>query len=272
MSEFPDTTLVIAGHGSSKSPNQALPARQHAAYIQRLGLFEDVKTTFWKEPPFLKDILSDIHTKRIVIVPNLACSGHINKVVIPCEMGLEGEITKKDDQEILLCSPVGEYPALPELIALRLKEVLNELGLAPQNTTVFLTGHGNPNPNRPASHDSTVLMALKIFQHFQLHAILPAFIEEKPLLSDWERRTECENILILPFMIAAGIHGARDIPEQVGINPSQAQWDVMLEKGTPAGPFIKEGRKIWLMRAMGSHPRIADFIVNLAREKLTGLS
>ena len=80
--------MIIAGHGSSKSPNQARPARKHAEMIREKGIFADVHTAFWKEDTRLKDVMAKVETDEVVIVPNLACSGHINQVVMPREMGL----------------------------------------------------------------------------------------------------------------------------------------------------------------------------------------
>jgi len=266
---YKNTTLVIAGHGSSKSPNQAKPAREHAAYIQKLNIFADVRTTFWKEDIFLKDALNGITTDEIVIVPNLACSGQINQMVIPREMGLEGALTIKGNQRIHLCKPVGEYEGLPLLISTRLQEVMNAQNLTTMDTTVFLVAHGNTNPERPASHDTTLMMATKVYQHHPIHAILPAFLEEKPFLQGWEKRCSTPNVIVLPFMIAQGMHGARDIARLVGVTPSKIQSDQMQETGTPAGPFEIQGRKIWLMRAMGSHSKMADIIIEIAKKQVS---
>ncbi|MDV7340169.1 CbiX/SirB N-terminal domain-containing protein [Terasakiella sp. A23] len=268
-STFKDTTLIIAGHGSSKSPNMARPARRHAKYIRDKDIFADVRTAFWKEEVQLKDALTGVETEQVVIVPNLACSGHINRVVIPREMGLDGKVTQRGHQTIRMCEPVGDHPDLPKLIADRLKTVMIERDLHPKDTTVFLVAHGNPNPERPASHDTTVMMTTKIYQHYPTHAILPAFIEEKPFLHGWKNRTDSPNVIVLPFMIAAGTHGAKDIPNFIGVTPTEEQAEDMRENGTPAGPFNVDGQQLWLMRAMGSHPGIADFIIDIAKKQLS---
>ncbi|NVK17620.1 MAG: hypothetical protein HWE30_02865 [Methylocystaceae bacterium] len=263
------TTLIIAGHGSSKSPNMARPARKHAQYIRDKNIFADVRTSFWKEDVPLKEALVGVDTDEVVIVPNLACSGYINQVVIPREMKLDGELTLRGKQKVHLCPPVGDHPNLPKLIADRLKVVMEERNLAPEETTVFLVAHGNPNPDRPVSHDTTVMMATRIYQHYQTKAILPAFIEEKPFLHGWQKRTQSPNVIVLPFMIAAGVHGAKDIPNFIGIEPGEEQAEDMRENGTPAGPFKVGDQNIWLMRAMGSHPAIADFIIDIAKTQLS---
>ncbi len=265
---YPHTTLIIAGHGSSKSPNQARPAREHAEMIRARDIFEDVQTAFWKEDTRLKDVLAKVKSKNVVIVPNLACSGQINKVVIPREMGLTGQLTERDGKRIHLCKPVGEHSGLPLLIAERLNEVMEGHQMEPKETTIFLAAHGNPNPDRPASHDTTLMMATRIYQHLPVHAILPAFIEEKPFLHGWQNRTNSKNILVLPFMIAAGVHGAKDIPNFLGITPTEKQAEELRETGKPAGPFPVVGREVFLMRAMGSHPKMAEFIVDIAEEEL----
>lgn len=265
----PNTTLIIAGHGSSKSPNQARPARNHAKAIRKKGIFADVLTAFWKEDTRLNKVMEQVTTDEVVIVPNLACSGYINKRVIPNEMGLNGPVTKTGGQRIHLCKPLGEHHGLPDLIARRLQKVMTDQQLSPKDTTVFLVAHGNPDPNRPASHDTTVMMATRVYQQLPVHAILPAFIEEKPFLKGWAKRTNSPNILVLPFMIAAGIHGAKDIPNFLGIQPTEEQTEAMHDFGSPIGPFEVEGRRLWLMRAMGSHPEMADFIVDIAEQALS---
>jgi len=209
-----------------------------------------------------------VKTDEIVIVPNLACSGYINQSVIPKEMGLDGPLSIRGHQRIQITKPVGEYEGLPELMANRLREVMIERHMEAKDTTIFLVAHGNPDPKRPASHDSTVMMATKIYQHLPIHAILPAFLEEKPFLEGWEERTDSKNIIALPFMIAAGIHGAHDIPRYLGISPSEDQTNEMRENGTPAGPFQINDQNIWMLRAMGSHPKIADAIVEMAIQTL----
>lgn len=266
---YKNTTLIIVGHGSSKSPNQARPARKHAQYIRTLDIFAEVRTAFWKEDTFLKDALNDIKTDEIVIVPNLACSGHINQTVIPREMGLDGILTIRGSQHIHMCKPVGDFEGLPFLIASRLHDVMVERKLEAKDTTAFLVAHGNTNPDRPASHDTTLMMATKMYQQHPMHAILPAFIEEKPFLKGWDKRTNSANVIILPFMIAQGMHGARDIARLVGVEPSSIQSEQMQENGTPAGPFNVMGRNVWLMRAMGSHPKLADMIVEIAKDHLS---
>lgn len=263
------TTLIIAGHGSSKNPNQARPARRHARWIAEQGIFADVKTAFWKEDPKLGDVLSDVTTPEVVIVPNLACSGFINKVVIPREMGLDGDFTRRGDQCIHLCQPVGEHPGLPALMADQLQAVMSEKGISPRDTTVFVVAHGNPDPERPASHDTTVMLATRTYSYCPVRAILPAFLEEKPFLANWDKRINTPNVLVLPFMIAAGTHGARDIPNFLGIQPDPKQERNLHEHGIPAGPFspIPDCR-LWMMQAIGVHPKMAEFIIDIARDKL----
>ena len=166
--------------------------------------------------------------------------------------------------------------ALPEVLGQsilgvieRLHQVMEDQQLSPSETTVFVVAHGNPDPDRPASHDSAVMLATRTYSHFPVQAMLPAFLEEKPFLKNWEKRVNTPNVIVLPFMIAAGTHGARDIPEFLGIELSPQQEIDLHENGRPTGPFeAAPGRLIWLIQAIGSHPRMAEFIVDIAREKL----
>lgn len=264
MTDYKNTTLIIAGHGSSKATHASRPARLHADHIRAKGIFGEVRTVFWKEAPKLSDALRDIRTERAVIVPNLACSGYINQTVMPREMGLSAADCVVNGIRVQMAPPVGEHPHLPRLIGNRLNEVIEERSLDPDDTTVFLVAHGNSNPDRPISHDTTVMMATRIYQTCPVQALLPAFLEEKPFLHSWKVRARTKNVIVLPFMIAAGVHGATDIPNHLEFSSTDEEFFDMITDGTPIGPKEIHGHHVWLMRAMGSHPKIADFIADLA--------
>ncbi len=52
---YPDTALLIVGHGSTVNPDSGAPSLAHAAAIRKRNLFARVACAFWKEEPSLRD-------------------------------------------------------------------------------------------------------------------------------------------------------------------------------------------------------------------------
>ena len=142
-----DAALVIIGHGSSISPNSSLATTLQGNEIRRRNLFAEVHEAFWKEAPFLGDVLDDVAAPRVFVVPNLACRGYITSDVIPRTMGLTGRVTERigrhGHQTVILCNPVGTNPRIAKVVAGRAESIVTEFGLAAEETCLMLVGHGS---------------------------------------------------------------------------------------------------------------------------------
>ena len=257
-----DAALVVVGHGSALNPDSGRPTRRHAAEIRRRGIFAEVHTAFWKEEPFLGRILDAATAPRVFVVPNLACKGYITGEVMPKEMGLQGAETVRGKQRIYLCDPVGAHPEIAALIARRAGGIVNDHGLDTADTCLLLIGHGSAR-NRQSSIQTQLVAETLAGQDIAAET-RAAFLEHSPLVGDWARDTAAANVIVVPFMISNGLHGARDIPVLLGLPPDAAGLKRMAEAGAPAGPYEVEGRKVWYCRAVGSEPVVADIIVEQA--------
>lgn len=110
-----DATLVIAGHGSSKSSASADATRDFAASIAAENCFAHVVTGFIEEPPFLRDVSVD---GAAVCLPFFATLASHTTQDIPqdwASVGNRGPIT----------APVGLAEEVPELLAAALAGLQN---------------------------------------------------------------------------------------------------------------------------------------------------
>lgn len=263
-SAFRTAALVLVGHGSARNPHSSQATRQHAETIRRRGLFAEVHVAFWKETPLFADVLDAVQAPDIFIVPNLACRGYITGQIIPREMGLDGPLTVQGDTRIRLCDPVGTHPRIAEVVAERVQAVITAHGLRAEDTCVALIGHGTT--RNPESAIRTNAVANQLQAMGLGTQVRTAFLEQEPRVETWEALTQAANIVVMPFMISNGLHGAEDIPALLGLDPADSGFRKMAETGIPTGPYTIRGRRLWYCRAVGAEPVVADIIVDLVQD------
>ncbi|MCB2101353.1 MAG: hypothetical protein KDE22_10815 [Rhodobacterales bacterium] len=264
-SAFQDAALVLVGHGSALNANTAQAILDHADELRRRGLFAEVHTAFWKQAPFLDEILDRVAARRVYVVPNLACKGYITQQVIPKAMALTGRVTHRigagGPMEITLCDPVGTHPRMSRAIADRARSVIDGHGLDPADTCLLLVGHGNARNGQSSMQTQAVADALAAMG--LVADVRTAFLEQDPKVPDWARSTPARNAIVMPFMISNGLHGAVDVPQLLGLDPEHPAMARMAAEGHPAGPYEVDGRRIWYCRAAGCEPAVAEVILDL---------
>lgn len=258
----PGTALVLLGHGSARNRSSSAPTRACGERIRGWKIFDQVEVAFWKEEPFLGVILDRIGAPEVYVVPNLAAKGYITGELIPRQMGLRGPVTLRREglQRVYLCEPVGGHPRIAAFIADRAVSLMATHRLAPEDTCILLVGHGsgrNPQSAIQTKALADTLSALQIAAE-----VKAAFLEHEPRVADWTLQTDAGAVMVVPFMISNGHHGAEDVPALLGIDPASPKIRAMIADGIPAGPFHLRGRRLWYCRAVGSEPFIADLVLD----------
>src|SRR5206468_11196702 len=163
-----DSALLIVAHGSTVNPDSSAPTLAHAAEIRRREIFADVGCAFWKEEPSLRDalFLFDPETIReVCVVPNFISEGYFTQTVIPRELKLNGATTKRPSgQTWRYCQPVGNHPAVTELLLKRAREVAPNVD--PGETSLLIVAHGtdlNENSAVAAKRETEKIRALGKF-------------------------------------------------------------------------------------------------------------
>ncbi len=271
-----DSALLIVGHGSTVNPDSSAPTLAHAAEIRRRNIFGEVQCAFWKEEPSLRDaiFLFDPDTiKNVSVVPNFISEGYFTQTVIPRELELNGKVTKRaNGQTWHYGEPVGNHPLMTELLVQRAREIAP--GVTEKETSLLIVAHGtdlNEKSAVAAKREAEKIRALGRYAN-----VLNVYMEEFPLVSDWNVLTSSRNVVVVPFFISDGLHSYEDIPVLLGIaEPRHGEFVHQRKKSTSTaeqkgsdvfrrGPYQVDNRFLFYASSIGTDPRVADIIVEQA--------
>lgn len=253
----PGSALLIVGHGSTENPDSSTPYFDHADEIRKRGLFDQVHCCFWKEEPSLREARFLIDSREIYVVPDFISEGYFTQEVIPRELGLEGPTTERHGRTWHYTLPVGVHDSMTDLLLRRARQVAP--GVPPGETSLFIVGHGtglNQNSTK-AIRDQVELIRGKS----GYAAVFDAYMEEQPFIADWADQAPTENVVVVPFFIADGLHSYQDIPVLLGIEsePGEAasQRDVFRHN-----PHHLRGKTLHYSPAIGTERLMADVILD----------
>jgi len=256
--------LLIVGHGSTVNPDSSAPTLAHAVEIRRRNIFAEVQCAFWKEEPSLRDALSlfDPETiKNVYVVPNFISEGYFTQTVIPRELELSGRVTRRaNGQRWNYCEPVGNHSLMTQLLVQRACEIAPNVPEA--DTSFLIVAHGtdlNENSAVAAKREAARIRALNRYAN-----VLNVYMEEFPLVSDWQTLTNTPNVVVVPFFISDGLHSYEDIPILLGIADESSSGEPKRSEVFRRGPYKIDNRSLFYASSIGTDPRIADIIVELA--------
>ena len=254
MISEPSSALLVIGHGSTVNPDSSTPTWNHAHEIRRRGIFADVQCAFWKEEPSLRDarfFFADETIHDVFVVPNFISEGYFTQTVIPRELELPDPVTTRANRQIwIYCEPVGNNPLVTELLLARAREIAPNAELT--ETSLLIVAHGtelNDNSAVAAKREAERIRARGEFA-----TVANAYMEEPPLIAEWDRLTNAQNVIVVPFFIADGLHSYEDIPKLLGIECTGM--DVFRKN-----PHQVRGRSLYYGKAIGTDPRFADVII-----------
>lgn len=257
MEAKPQSALVIVGHGSTLNPDSSAPMHDHADLIRERGIFGEVAVCFWKEEPSMREVFRMVESDDVYVVPDFISEGYFTRTVIPRELDLDGAITLRGRRTIKYCDPVGNHPHMTDVILRRARETAPDA--PPRETSLVIVGHGtalNDNSAIAAKEQVRRIGAMGIYGE-----VAAAYMEEPPLIAEWDRVTRCENVVVVPFFIADGLHSYQDIPVLLGIEeeglPAASQREIFRRN-----PHLARGRRLYYASAIGTEPSLADVILD----------
>ena len=133
----PDTTLLIAGHGTGRNANSRKAVERQVELIRALDIYTEVGAVFMEEAPFIKGCHETVKTKNIIVVPFFISDGLHAVEDIPVLLGeperlvkerlAAGQPTWRNPTErggklIWYSSSIGTEPLLADVILERVKE------------------------------------------------------------------------------------------------------------------------------------------------------
>ena len=269
------STLILIGHGSTLNDRSANAVYQHAAELRRRRIFGEVREAFWKQEPFLEKVAAETKSARVFFVPLLVSEGYFSEVAIPKRLGFlrEGEvgfdrITRREDQTLVYCKPVGTHRSITELLLARATGVLRDFpfprAAKPAEATLFVVGHGTEqidNSRKSIEAQVTAIREKRLFA-----AVQALFLEEEPRAGRWSELAETRYVVVVPFFMGDGMHVEQDIPVLLGEASRIVDQRVKANQPAWRNPTEKHGKLVWYSRSVGSHEGMVELILARARE------
>lgn len=262
LNNLSHAALILVGHGSTLNPDSSAPTHLHADTIRAKGLFREVVCCFWKEEPSMREVYESVDSEVIYIVPNFISEGYFCQQVLPRELRLDGSVTHRDGKTIYYCDPVGIHPNMTRLLLQRADEVA--AGVPRDETSLIIVGHGtNLNDNSTKAIQDQVRFIREGGYGFA--EVVDAYMEEAPLVSDWQTMTTAKNVVVVPFFIADGLHSFQDIPVLLGMEkePGKALSEMDVFRNNP---IPMHGRNLYYSSAIGTEPLMADVILDQVQD------
>jgi sirohydrochlorin cobaltochelatase len=264
--EYRSDALLIVAHGSTVNPDSSAPTLAHAAEVRRRKVFADVGCAFWKEEPSLRDamfLFDPESIREVYVVPNFISEGYFTQTVVPRELELNGGSTKRDNGQLWkYCEPVGNHPAMTELLLKRAREIAP--GVDPAKSSLLIVAHGTDlNENSAVAAKREVE---KIREIGKYATVLNVYMEEPPLVSDWRKLTKTSNVVVVPFFISDGLHSYEDIPLLLGIASCRSRTGSGAARGEVFrnNPYKIDNRLLFYAASIGTDPGFADIIIEQA--------
>lgn len=236
--------LVLAAHGSHLDAASSVPAREHAARIAGMGAFDEVRAAFWKEEPSLSRASDGLQSDDVTVVPVFISNGYFVEEVIPREMRLAGRVSCVDGRKVRYTAPIGSHPALARVVLQRAWEA----GATGEEALAVL-GHGTP--RNPSSEANVFQQAQYVDEFRAFPEVTAVFLEQEPNMKDVFAMVEAETVVMVPLFVADGWHVGSSIPGELALEGTE------LREG---------GRRLRYAAAVGTHPAVAEVILELAEE------
>ena len=247
------TGLILAAHGSHIDSATNALVQTHARRIEHAKHFDEVVVAFNHGSPTYAEVLDQITATDLTVVPMMTSSGYFAEVELPRGLALN---RRYSEVRIRQTPPVGVHPRMAELVLARLKDLSREHRLAPRHTEVLIVGHGTR--KHPGSRGATEQLAANLRATSTFAGVVEAFLEEEPSIAEAYAGLNCENLIVVPFLIGMGQHAGSDIPGQLGLALPD------LNK-LPIRQWIDD-RLVLCDAAVGTYPNVADLVLDLAMD------
>lgn len=243
------------------------------------GCFTEVREAFWKEEPPLSRGLDLMESLDVAVVPVFLAEGYFTRVVVPRELERGGG-RAPPGRRVVVTPPLGTHPALAEVVAARALEALGGRQAA-SSAAVVVVGHGTlevEGSDGTARSLAAVLQAAGTFA-----AVETAFLDQPPgpgeVVEAAAARPGVERVVVVPFLVSGGWHTLDTLPARLaaagagGRGPGGARPGLGGggSPGPDSGGWGSSGPELLVAEPVGTHPRVAELIQEMALRALAAL-
>ncbi len=259
MPNFNDVSLILGAHGSEAASDSNDPVVDLAKQIESLGLFAKVTPAFLLGQPNMTNVLAEVSTDKVVVVPLMTSSGYYLNSVIPKKLA---ENENADKRQWLISSVAGMHDRIAGLMIDRIRLRLKENDIVESETTIALIGHGTRRNKKSAT--STFALFEQIKLAFPNARSRVAFLDQDPEAPLVGASIVEGHTIVVPFLVSRGPHTTVDVPEAFGL-PSgpEVQFPIVQTVASRGGP-----RTTIVEQPLAYYPEMADICIELATEAI----
>jgi len=125
------TALVLLGHGTDLNKNSGGVIYLNAGRIRERKIYDLVEVGFLDQEPEIAGVVESVAARNVILIPVFIAEGWHTRETIPEDLGLNGEVTVREDKTIFYGAPVGTHPSMANLIAARARETAGEERVVP---------------------------------------------------------------------------------------------------------------------------------------------
>ena len=124
-----ETTLMLLGHGSTKSKTSKDTLLEHIEALLEKTDFAQIDDLWLEEPPFIKDWRDVVKSKQVLFIPYLIADGQHGGWDIPEMIGMERDIYapykahEVDNYALKLTTALGKSPKIVDLMLRQLDQL-----------------------------------------------------------------------------------------------------------------------------------------------------
>jgi sirohydrochlorin cobaltochelatase len=259
------SALILAAHGAG---NGSAANRRLSALAQQLAVttgFDEVAAAFHLGAPTYAEAVDELSATHVVVVPMMTSDGYYRRAVLPRGLSLS---RRRDRVRVAITPALGTHPALPGLLARRVRDTLRDLVLEPRETAVVVVGHGAV--RHPRSRAATVALCDALRVRSRCARVEAAFLSDAPRVEDVPRRVASPNLVAIPFLIGGGYHASVDIRQRLEVGPAATAAPDRASE-CPAPQAHPTGRRIVLVDPLGDDPEVGELVADLAARGLAAL-
>ncbi len=273
--EFANDALILIAHGSTINTQSSAPTRALVEAIRGRSIFSEVACAFKLEEPKIEEVPSLVDSQRVFAVPVSISEGQFTEEIVPLHLGLrnesESEYSRKGKikgKELIYCKPVGTHSSMTSVILSKAADIVREYPFPnmprSEETTLIIAGHGTQqSANSRKAIEDQVELARARNDYFE---VLPAFMEETPLIGECLEVARSRYVIIVPFFISDGLHTIEDIPVLLGEPANRVRARIESNQPTWRNPTERKGKLVWYTKAIGNEPNLPEVVLDRVRE------
>lgn len=241
-----DPVVIVVGHGSDTDPAAAGATVAVAAEIARRGRFRAAAAVI-KGQPALSEVLAALPPgRKALLVPHLAGDGRFAAERIPAVVAAHG----RHLADIRVLPALGGSPVVTAHVEALLGHVADTADTPPD---LLVVAHGAASAtagDRAAEHLAHALGGATVCR--SAHTV---FLEHAPRLAEWRRLPLGGSVVACVMLAARGRHARLDVPSAFGL---PAGTPLVTPSGEAVGPFLVDGRRLWLHAPLADPLLMAD--------------